>query len=388
MTARRLRTLAVCALIVLAGCAGGTVGGPEDVPFHPTGQSGAEAAGVVVERGPLDVEVNRTYERVQGLVDVDLAGTRVVVRDLTSYKTTNYGNVPFFSVLGIRGASLDASEPAGLTTFDSTVYISPAAAGPERVEQVLAHEFVHVAQIREGMVPWFGGLSLTQVSLDKRLARRGLVEGGAVYVTDAYTRQHLSGVQLQSASVAEGYADGPTGNRLVWGQYHFGYQYVAATIDDTDELATVYDDAPETTENVLHPGNRDELVPLDVAVETRTDEFRQTTSRTGRAGELVTRIVLREDTTRATAIEASAGWGNDRVVTFTDGVDEQFAWVTRWDSERDAEEFEQAARELETDAYGYDLRVERLDADTVVVFGGTEEFLADASVSGNVTVTV
>jgi hypothetical protein len=377
MTARRLRTLAVCALLILAGCAGGTVSSPGEVPFHPTDESAVDASGgVVVERGTLDVPVNRTFERVQTMVGVDLAGARVVVRDLSSYKTTNYGNVPFFSVLGVRGASLDTSEPAGLTTFDSQVYISPASAGPQRVEQVVAHEFVHVGQIRDGMVPWFGGLSLTQVSLDERLARRGLVEGGAVYVTDAYTERYLSGVQLQSASVAEGYADGPTGNRLVWGQYHFGYQYVAATID-----------APETTENVLHPEDRDELVPLDVDVDTATEEFRQTDSRTGRAGELVTRIVLREETTRRTAIEASTGWGNDRILTFTDGVDEQFAWVTRWDSERDAEEFERAARELETDAYGYDLRVERLDADTVVVFGGTEEFLAEASVSGNVTVT-
>lgn len=391
MPGRWLRTLAVCALLVLAGCSGGSVDGSADLPFDestngPFGESDAATGSVAVEDGSLDVPANRTYERVQTLVDTDLGDVRVVVRDLTGYKTTNYDAVPFFSVLGVGGASLDPTEPAGLTTFDSTVYVSPAAAEPQRVEQVLAHEFVHVAQIREGMVPWFGGLSLTRVTLDERLARRALVEGGAVYATDAYTRQHLPGVQLQSAAVAEGYADGPTGNRLVWGQYHFGYQYVNAAIDDPDELAAVYDDAPETTENLLHPDDPDEPVPLDVRVESATREFRQVTSRTGSAGELVTRIVLRDDTTRQTAIEASEGWGNDRVVVFTDGVDEQVAWVTRWDTRADADEFERAARAMETDAYGYDLRVERLDAETVVVFGGTDEFLSTASASGNVTV--
>jgi hypothetical protein len=386
MTARRRRTLAVCALLVLAGCTG--VGlDPGDIPTTGVSDGDAAGEGVVVDSGSLDVEVNRTYERVQSMVGVDLDGARVVVRDLSSYKTTDYGSIPFFRVLGVSGASLDTTDPAGLTTYESTVYLSPARAGPTRLEQVLAHEFVHVAQIRQGMVPWLGGLSLTQVSLDERLARRSLVEGGAVYVADAYTRRYLSGVQLQSARVAAKYADGPTGNRIVWSQYHFGSQYVEATIDDPDELEIVYDDPPETTENVLHPRDPDEPVSLDVDVETDSDDFRQTDSRTGRAGELVTRIVLRDDTTRRTAIEASEGWGNDRVVTFTDGVDEQVAWVTRWDSERDADEFEQAAREMESGGIQYSFRVVRLNQKTVVVFGGTEEFLAEASVSGNVTVT-
>lgn len=391
MSRRLWRTLAVCALLVVAGCAGSGARGTPALPFEPStatpspGTDAQASEGVVVEGGSLGVDVNRTYERVQGLLGEEYNGTRVVVRDLTSYKTSDYDAIPLFRVLGVSDASLDTDQPAALTTYDSTVYVSPAGAGPRRIEQVLAHEFVHVAQVREEMVPWFGELSLSRVTLDERMARRSLVEGGAVYVTDVYTKRYLEGVQLQSESVEESYEAGPAGNRIVWSQYHFGYEYVAATIDDPANLEAVYDDPPATTENVLHPNQRDEPVPLDVTVEEVG--YEQIQSRTVNAGELVLRIVLRQDVGKRTAIEASEGWGNDRVVVFADDHDEHIAWVTRWDTRQDADEFEAAAANLGTGAVRYNLRVVRHDPTTVVVFGGTPEFIEAASVSGNVTVT-
>jgi len=122
-------------------------------------------------------------------------------------------------------------------------------------------------------------------------------------------------------------------------------------------------------------------------VTTDTGEFELVQSPTGRAGELVTRITLRDATGKPQAVNASEGWGNDRVVVFEDGWERSVAWVTRWDTAADADEFAAAARTLgnETDTEAF--RTTRLDEETVVVFAGTESFVETASASGNVTIS-
>lgn len=397
MTAGWRRVFAVSVLLVVAGCTAPVADDPVSpvASEAPTSTPAAttsdeppaadQSEGVVVENGSLDVDVNRTFDRVQALVGTEYDGTRVLVRDLTSYKSGDYSGVPFFRVFGIENPALDESQPTGVTTLDATVYVTPAGASPTRIEQVLAHEFVHVAQVRSEMVPWFDGVSLERVTLDEQFARRSLVEGGAVYVTDAYTAEYLPDAQRQSDRIAAAYENGSSGNRVVWSQYHFGAQYVDETVEESGDLASVYEDAPTSTENVLHPGERDELAPLDVDVED--DEYRRVDSRTVQVGELVTRITLRDVTNRSTAVTASSGWGNDRVVVFSTDQTWHVAWVTRWDTEQDADEFAAAAGELgadpDTDSA---FRVDRVDDETVVVFAGSEAFVETAEASGNVTV--
>jgi hypothetical protein len=402
MTARGVGVVAVCLLLAVAGCTAPTADAPmqtvdapgmddpttETASSTPTttedgGNSGGEAETVAVT-GDLAVNATRTFRRVRGLLGTEFAPTTVVERDLTAAKSSDLSRVPFFRAFGVTSVSLNESQPAGLTTVQPVVYVSPADAGPERVEQVLAHEFVHVAQVRERMVPWFGGVLSAARTLDERFARRALVEGGAVYVTDAYTRDHQPGLQLQSAHVADQYAAGAAADRFVWGQYLFGYRYVNATIDAPSALASVYDDAPETSENILHPGERDARTPLDVSVDTT--EFSTARSATERAGEFATRLVLRSAANRSVVREAAAGWGNDHVEVFETGGQQSVAWVTRWDTTADADEFERAARSL-TNTSDYHYRTTRLSEDTVVVFAGTEAFVDTAEAGGNVTIT-
>jgi hypothetical protein len=394
MTARGAAAVAVCLLLAVAGCtaptadapalAEGSDATPDETTTTTTEDDPGGAPEYVVVEGDLAVDANRTFDRVAALVGESYEPTRVVVRDLTSFKSSDLSRVPFFRAFGVTNVSLDESQPAGLTTNTAVVYVSPAEAGPERVEQVLAHEFVHVAQVREEMVPWFGGLSLGGVTIDERFARRALVEGGAVYVTDAYTREHQPGVQPQSAHVAGQYANGSTGDRYVFGQYLYGFRYVNATISAPSDLASVYDDAPETSENVLHPGERDDPVALDVFV--NATEFTHLRSPTERAGEFVTRLALRQATNRSVAREAAAGWGNDHVEVFRTGTQRSVAWVTRWDTTADADQFAAAARSLgNTSEYYY--RTTRLSNDTVVVFAGTESFVETAAATGNVTIS-
>jgi uncharacterized protein YjaZ len=407
MTSGRI-AVALVACLLLAGCTApvGTApvatsdeapGVDDPADGRSTDPGGPPADGVVVQQGSLDVDANRTFERTQALLGAEFQGTTVTVRDLSAYKSADVNNVAFFRLFGVTNPRLDVTQPSGLTTRSGTVYVSPAGGDPARVEQVLAHEFVHVGQVREGMVPWFGGLSLGRVALDEQLARSALVEGGAVYVTDAYTRTHLPNVSAQSDLIAAQYENGSSGDRLALGQYHFGVQYVNATIDNPSDLASVYDDAPTTTESILHPGVGEEPAALDVSVESNeSGDYQRIRSPTGRVGEFVVRVLLRDVVPKERAVAASEGWGNDRVVLFehndsqsTSWTDQSAAWVTRWDSETDADEFASVLRNFSHPTNsGYTYRTTRVDERTVVVFAGGETFVASATASGNVTVAV
>ena len=395
MSSRWLRVLALCALLALAGCtapAGETPVASAPVTEAPTNATattttttpddGSAPEHVVVD-GDLSVDANRTFDRVAALLDADYAPTRVVVQDLSGRQTAAFSSVPFFAAFGVSGPEAAGTGVAGLTTLDATVYLSPAAADSGRVEQVLAHEFVHVAQVREDMVPWFEGRAGATGSLDEQFARRALVEGGAVYVTDAYTREHQAGLGSQSAQMAAAYANASAGGRFVYGQYHFGARYANATLDDPADLPELYEDPPETAENVLHPGERDEPVALNVSVEA--EAFDRGRSQTRRAGELLARVVLRQTANRSTARQAAAGWGNDRVLTFDTANGSAVAWVTRWDTPGDADEFAAAARTLDGLQTGNEYRTERVSENTVVVFAGSEDFVETAEARGNVT---
>jgi len=389
--------LALCLVLAVAGCVAPTANAPGASPVADgvettttttattttPGDAGGAPEHVVVD-GDLSVDANRTFDRVAALLDADYAPTRVVVRDLSSRQTAGFSGVPFFSAFGVTGPEASGTGVAGLTTLDATVYLSPAAADSARVEQVLAHEFVHVAQVRQDMVPWFGGRAGAVDSLDEQFARRALVEGGAVYVTDAYTRAHQPGLGSQVDQMAAAYANASPGGRFVYGQYRFGARYANATLERPADLPSLYEDPPATAENVLHPGTDDDPAALNVTVET--ESFDRERSRTRRAGELLARVVLRQTATRSTAREAAAGWGTDRVLAFDTPNGSSVAWVTRWDTPGDADEFAAAARSLGDRQTDNEYRTERVSEDTVVVFAGSEAFVASAEASGNVTV--
>jgi hypothetical protein len=398
MSSRWLRALALCALLAVAGCAAPagqtpatsapTTDAPTTnattTPQSTTPPDGVGAPEHVVVDGDLSVDANQTFDRVAALLDADYAPTRVIVDDLSGRGPATYSQLPFFAAFGVSGPDAAGMGAAGLTTLDATVYLSPSAADSARVEQVLAHEFVHVAQVREDLVPWFEGAAGAARSIDEQFARRALVEGGAVFVTDAYTRAHQPGLDSQSGRLAAAYANASAGGRVAYGQYHFGARYANATLDDPDELPQLYDDPPETAENVLHPGTDDEPVALDVSV--AAESFDRERSQTRRAGEFLARVVLRQTANRSTARQAAAGWGNDRVVAFDTPNGSSVAWVTRWDTTDDADEFADAARTLDDLDAGNEYRTAHVSEDTVVVFAGSENFVETAEATGNVTI--
>ncbi|WP_161973142.1 hypothetical protein [Halostella litorea] len=406
-TRRRLAALALVLSLVLAGC--GTDSGafrttepetetptPASDPSAPTTDAGTttrttttadvtEEYAVPVAGEELPVDPDLTFARVQALVGTDVEPQPVTVRSgsTRSADAGYYDRRPFFRIMGLADANYSTTGASGVTYSDGEVQITTRNASTTEVERVLAHEFTHTVQMRTSMTADLDAAVYGDRTTDYSMTRRSLVEGGAVYVTDVYAERFQNRTVYQSSVVERRYERGPSGNRYLWAPYHFGYQYVEETIDAPAGLSDVYEDYPETTEQLIHGYGPDEEPPAALEVADETDGWYRTDADT--KGELVTRIVLRDVLSRERAAAAAAGWGNDRVHVYdharrdASGV----AWTLRMDDAAEATEavdaFEAYAARQSAAAY----RVERVTPRTLVVFGGDEAFVENAHAAGS-----
>jgi hypothetical protein len=276
------------------------------------------------------------------------------------------------------------------------VQIVPRNGSPAQVARILAHEYVHAVQYRAD-----GGNQtrfIDRVSTRESIwVQAAILEGSAVYVEDVYTKRFL-GFSALDQRCAE-YLEGPPHERYQAQPYCFGGRYFAAQLDSPSDLFSPTTALPNTTEQVLHPGTAEPPANLTVVDETGTDWSTPASFR--RQGELYVRTVLGVELPEERAIEAAAGWGNDRLVHVTNatGGTEGFVWVLRWDTESDAVEFESAFERYLDDrgnrtsddwhVDGDRFRVSAVDNRTVAVITGNETFVTAVNVTErnrNVTV--
>ncbi|WP_135533453.1 hypothetical protein [Halostella pelagica] len=401
-TRRRLAALILVLSVVLSGCAADsaafqTTADENDtntttettVATTTTEVNVTEKYSVPVEGDDLPVDADRTFARVQALVGTNVEPQSVTVREGTARSNTAdyYTSRSFFRIMGLDETNYSTKGASGVTYRDGEVRLTTREASDAEVERVLAHEFIHTVQMRSGMTESLNRESAVSRSTDASLVRQALVEGGAVYVTDSYSERFQSPTVHQSDVVAEEYESGPAGNRYLWAPYHFGYRYVAATVDSPNELDTAYENHPETTEQLIHNYGPAEEPALDLELSTddsgswfRTDADTK--------GELVTRIVLRSQLSRARAAAAASGWGNDRLYVYehSSGRTTGLAWALRWDDADEADEAQAAFRSYAA-KHGDDseasVQVERVTRETLVVFAGDDEFVDNAYAAGS-----
>ena len=381
----------------------------------------SEGEGVAVRGGSLPVDHDRIFDRTEHLLGANVSPpSAVLVRSPEELHGgssddgagVRFSNRSFVSVMGIgredaNGGSGDGegngSEDGGGGDSISVAAYVPSAytvvvnermteAGRERaLERTLAHEFVHVAQFRQGAFARMqAALGLRRsYSQDRYFAYVSVVEGAAVYVAAEYDRRYLAGEQVTVAS-QERYRAAPSGVQYATAPYYFGNRYLQHRFDSPEELSVVYDDPPRTTEQLLHPGANGSEEPRKLSVMTDFGENR-TAGRTNTNGELFTRIALASRLNESRAAAGADGWGADRLVPVV-GDERSYVWATRWDSPAEADEFEAAlgayldARANRSDGAWTDgslrFRVARTDAETVVLLAGSESFVGSASVSG------
>ena len=227
-------------------------------------------------------------------------------------------------------------------------------AGPAVTEFILAHELTHALEDQRFGLPSGGGLSD-----DRVLAETALVEGSATALMTDYAARFLNPFDL--AADAAG-IDAGTGGlpRFALDEVEFSYfdgmEFVNAlrgVTADWDLVDYAYRTRPPaTTEQVLHPEkylDAEAAAPVPApgaggAGWRLVDE--------GTVGEFATGQVLEEGIDEPAAQIAAAGWGGDayrlwRVPddgTERDSCCEGYALAVRWrwDTERDARQFERA----------------------------------------------
>lgn len=226
---------------------------------------------------------------------------------------------------------------------------------------VVAHEVGHSLQHQHFPIPDIARYD----NEDQRLAALAMLEGDAMLVMLAYAayEQHapltriIARVQRAvSADEAQPYrsishssavldrAPASVRERLVFpylsGVGLMGSLYRAGGYGLVNR---VYSGPPQTTEQVLHP---DKYIAGEVATPVTVPHLISgfLPVANGQMGELQTKTLLRACNRPDTAAVAAAGWGGD---AFVIGRRDRFGlllWATTWDTERDAEQFEQAMK--------------------------------------------
>ncbi|MBX3169109.1 MAG: hypothetical protein KF760_17005 [Candidatus Eremiobacteraeota bacterium] len=227
-----------------------------------------------------------------------------------------------------------------------------AALGLNLDDILTVHELGHAIQDQH-----FGLGALTKQvaeNFDQELAASSLFEGDASVLMLAFALKAtgLEGVDTsalggldseqmmmgQSAAVARA----PRFFRDVLGfPYGQGMKFVSSIKRGQNWAAVdrAFGQLPESTEQIIHPEKylRDHPKPVRMEAARPGTSLGQDT-----AGEFTIRCWAREN---GFGDEAAAGWGGDRYEVFRTSSGLAGIWVTTWDSDKDAVEFEKLARQ-------------------------------------------
>lgn len=276
--------------------------------------------------------------------------------------------------------------------FSHQVHVRASARGDSDLPFVVAHELGHSLQFQHFRIPEIARVT----DEDARLARLALLEGDAMLVMAAFAADEnhvaLSRVLVRMAQGAleaslQGYRQAleqspelksaaPFQRERLMFPYQAGGGFVAQIYraGGFELVNRLYDAPPATTEHILHP---EKYLAGELAVPVRAPPaprgWRHLQS--GYVGELLIRAMLDVCNDRPSAHEAAAGWGGDAFTVVSRGDQGGLLFVSSWDTEDDAREFERAMRAT---AACWD----RAPAATRRIFGHGARVRRDGSVVG------
>lgn len=294
----------------------------------------------------------------------------------------------FADVLGEQVIGYYDPETERLVIRDDVMAGLIGAFGPEQTQEarlVLVHEIVHALQDqRLGL----GESYKKQRTADADNAFRSIVEGDATLAMLAHALRQ-QGIPLSAATTGiqqmgelldlnalvrgEKLDDAPAILRVTLvAPYLRGLQFAAA-VQGRGGWAAVnnaHRRPPSSSEQVLHPekyfarepGEPIELVENEALLAAGFRRIEEDT-----LGELELSVFLGQTRPSGTDERAAAGWAGDRLAIYTRGTEAAVIWWTTWDTEADAEEAFEAAREVS--AGDPTARVERKDRSVLIVKG-------------------
>ncbi|PSP54424.1 hypothetical protein BRC82_09500 [Halobacteriales archaeon QS_1_67_19] len=371
----RLAVLAAVVGLIVAAASGGVGAGPEPArgdsavaaetqtpqptteteSADPTGATTTKPA-VSVQDGTLPVDAGRVFARVQQVLGTDVSPpgyVRVVDEPsgLAPADAAEMAAAPrFWRLVGV------ASEPAlneterdqlenGFTTGLGGIVLYPGTEPtPTTVTPLLAHEYVHYVQFVQKR-----GVEVSRAvntrTTDGQFVRRSVLEGAAVYATDAYVDRYPPASRPNSAWYPQLQRKLLPGSVSWYANtaYIFGHRYVADRLDSPRHLSRIYADPPTTSEQVIHGLQPAAEPPVPLNVTVRSDRTWLSVG-TDRLGEAFIRATLANGVSASRATRGAAGWGNDtlRIFRSSSRANSSYVWVLRWDDAANATEFESA----------------------------------------------
>lgn len=269
----------------------------------------------------------------------------------------------------------------------------PAEMATKAEEAVLVHELTHAIQDQHFKLETFAS---GQPLDDADVARVALIEGDATLVMmDFFAETSLAEMPgaeqmmgsflsdprelLESAPGVPGAAE--LSSAPPWFQdtllfsYFEGFQFSLSARRRGGQALLDHaftKDPPRSSEQILHPEKwhtrRDDPVvlpwpDLSGALPGWTKAVE------AQLGELTIRTLLRGALKKdERAVEAAEGWGGDRFAVYQKGGSRLLAWVTEWDTEADARQFQSAAKGL-----GRDWTVQRTGQRVTVIRGSLKK---------------
>ena len=220
----------------------------------------------------------------------------------------------------------------------------------------MSHEIVHALQDQHfGLDPY----DEDSTDFDALTAFAALTEGDASWAMIQYAIQYLtqeeinefvSGAGAQPSSPTLDSAPRYIREGLLF-PYEAGFAFMEALINEggIEAVNAAFENPPVSTEQILHPETyisepRD--LPLEVDIPnlagTLDDGWEETYA--GTLGEFDL-VILLEENGIEDAGDAALGWGGTHFEMWSDGEALLTVMATRWDTEQDAAEFDEALRQ-------------------------------------------
>ena len=353
----------------IAPTAGPSTSDPSAAPPSPQASNAADAiydtieAQVVAIRGLPPTDVERKTIDGEALKTFNAENFEkdnppdYVAANERMYKA--FGLLPADQSLKTLFLDLIDSQVAGFyRPDDKSLYVVSRTGTINGADKItFAHEYDHALQ--DANFDVFTEHEELLDETDRALARAAVYEGDAtllmiVWAGANMTPEEFADVQAAGtdpASVAVLERTPPILVESLLFPYTAGQAFILPmqTAGGWAAVDAVYEDLPRSTEQILHPDKyRDGEEPVDVQLPaTLAPDMGEgwTVAAQDTFGEFQLGVWLRESGMRASdASAAAAGWGGDRLAVLN-GPDGAWAVVMRstWDSDADADAFQQAA---------------------------------------------
>jgi len=402
----QFRSLALVCCLLLAGCAAPAAPSPtpaEDRLGVENGYAATDSIAVDASDGLNDSEleamVSRTMARVEVIRGLEFERTVPVevisrqrylnqsTRDTTVDSPAERAREQRYEAAMLVGEDRSVGAAFGSIYGGSVLGYYSSGAGrivivrgnetPIVDRTTLAHELVHALQDQQ--LSLLGGAD----NQDAATAETGVVEGDARYVEERYEercRDEWECIDRPNSSSAGSIADENLGLYLtVYAPYSEGPEFVHRTHERGDWAAVndLYARPPRSSEQLIHPGEYPDDRPRRVVVPDRSTAAFERASAT-RVGEATMfamlwqqRAIDRDSLTRNPgpysaynySVPATEGWAGDTLVPyFAADSDESeadgYVWTIRWETQRDARQFERAYRGMLTEQMNATARAE------------------------------